>query len=198
MSNKVTLQLSKDPVMEKLIAQFGPVKLTQNDDLFMDIISSIISQQLSVKAAATIQSRFEALFGHFPTPEEIIKMDKEKIRECGISYPKVSYIKGISQAVVDKTIILEDLPSLSDEEVVKQLVALKGVGRWTAEMLLIFSLGREDIFSMGDLGLRSAVEKLYNIDRDDLIAIDNIAKNWAPFRSFASRYLWMSLDNSPK
>lgn len=198
MSKKAEIHLSQDPVMKKLIKEFGSVELTPNNNLFEDIISSIISQQLSVKAASTIQGRFEALFGHFPTPEELVEMDTEKIRECGISYPKTSYIKGIAQAVLEKSINLSSLPNLPDDQVVAELVKLKGVGQWTAEMLLIFSLAREDIFSYGDLGLRTAVANLYSVDRDDLIAIKAIVDKWAPFRSYASRYLWKSLDNTPK
>jgi DNA-3-methyladenine glycosylase II len=198
MSKKAILHLSKDPVIKKLIKEFGEVKLTPNNNLFEDVVSSVISQQLSVKAASTIQGRFETLFGHFPTPEEIIKMDQEKIRACGISYPKVRYIKGIALAVIEKSINLIDLPNLPNEKVIEELVKLKGVGKWTAEMLLIFSLAREDVFSFGDLGLRTAVANLYVVDRDDLLAIEAITSKWSPYRSYASRYLWKSLDNSPK
>lgn len=191
-------KLSTDPVLKKLIKQFGELEKTQEDDLFAHIVLSIISQQLSVKASSTIEKRFIDLFGHFPTPKEIVKMDTEKIRACGISYPKIKYIKGIAQAVIDKEIVLENLHAMDDEEIITELIKLKGIGRWTAEMLLIFALGREDIFSMGDLGLRNAVAKLYGVDRDDLVAIEKITINWSPYRSYASRYLWKSLDNTPK
>ncbi len=191
--------LSSDLVMKKLIKKHDLQPITKSfgeDKLFRDIVESIISQQLSVKASDTIYKRFLFLFGNkFPTPVEIIKKSDDDIRGCGISYSKIKYIKGVAQAISDKSINLDGLHDLTDEEVVDALVALKGIGRWTAEMLLIFSLAREDIFSLGDIGLRNAVARLYNVGRDDLESIEKISTTWSPYRSLASRYLWKSLDN---
>lgn len=188
--------LSVDPVLAKLIKKFGELEIKSDPNLFEHVISSIISQQLSVKASDTIEKRFTKLFGDkFPKPKQILKMDAEKIRECGISYPKIGYIKGIAEAVDEGRLKIDDLPNLPDEEVLEELIKLKGIGRWTGEMLLIFALGRQDIFSMGDLGLRNAISKLYGIDRDNLVEIEKITLKWSPYRSFASRYLWLSLDN---
>lgn len=190
--------LSTDPVLKKLIKQFGELEIKNDPKLFGHIIASIISQQLSVKASDTIEKRFVKLFGKFPTPKQIIEMDTQRIRACGISYPKIGYIKGIAEAVEKGELKIEDLPNMANEEVLSHLIKLKGIGKWTAEMLLIFALGREDVFSMGDLGLRNAISKLYGIDRDDLKKIEKITIKWSPYRSFASRYLWLSLDNTPK
>jgi DNA-3-methyladenine glycosylase II len=192
--------LSKDKVLGSFISQYGPLDpILPSKNIFEDIVDSIVSQQLSVKAANTIFTRFKNLFDDkFPTPDKILSISDEDIRNCGISYSKIKYIKLLSQAIVDKTFIPEKLFNLSDSEVKVKLIALKGIGEWTAEMILIFSLGREDIFSMGDIGLRNAVAKLYGVNRDDLEKIKQISEVWSPYRSYASRYLWKSLDNEPK
>jgi DNA-3-methyladenine glycosylase II len=192
--------LSEDRVLGLFISQYGPLDpILPSKNIFEDIVDSIVSQQLSVKAASTIFTRFKNLFeDKFPTPNQILSVSDDDIRNCGISYPKIKYIKLLSQAIVDKAFIPEELFDLPDDEVKTKLVALKGIGEWTAEMILIFSLGREDIFSMGDIGLRNAIAKLYDIDRDDLEKIKEISDQWTPYRSYASRYLWKSLDNETK
>jgi DNA-3-methyladenine glycosylase II len=187
----------KDPIIEALIKKYGELDWNYEVDIYRDIIESIISQQLSVKASDTIFKRVIDLFGgKLPTPQEVLLMPDEKMRACGVSFSKIKYIKGFCQVIVDKQIDLENLPTLSDEEVVEELTQLKGIGKWTAEMILIFTLKRPDIFSMGDLGLRTAVSRLYMVDRDDIKAIEKITSKWMPFRSMASRYLWKSLEKS--
>lgn len=165
--------------------------------LYEALLSAIVGQQLSVKAADTIWKRVEALLNNDFTPENILKTQDEKLREAGMSWAKIKYVKGIAEAFSRNLIDEEKIINLSDEEIIEELTKLKGVGRWTAEMILIFTIGREDVFSMGDLGLRNAVSKLYGVDRDDLKKIEEIAVKWSPYRSIASRYLWMSLDNAP-
>lgn len=190
--------LSVDPVMKKLINTYELPGWSFEKNLFLELVDSIIGQQLSVKAGDTITKRFYALFSDKkPEAKDIVKIDTEKMRGCGISYSKIKYIKGVAQAVVDG-FDFDGLKRLPDEEVIEKLIELKGVGRWTAEMFLMFSLGREDVFSMGDLGLRNAVARLYNVDRDDIQKIEKISLKWKPYRSLASRYLWKSLDNEPK
>ena len=156
------------------------------------------SQQLSNKAAATIFNRFLSLFPkeRVPQPEEILKLSEEILRSCGVSHQKASYLKSLAEEITSQKLVLENLHLLEDEEVVLELTKVKGVGRWTAEMFLIFSLGRQNIFSVGDLGLRSAVAKLYGVNREDKIKIEEISKSWSPYRSLASLYLWKSLENS--
>lgn len=190
--------LSLDPVMKKLIKIFGSLPSHKSKSIFEDIVESIISQQLSVKVSDTIYKRFLSLFGgKFPDPDTIIQMPDEKIRECGVSFSKIKYIKGIAEAVIEKSFEPEKLASLSDDIVLEKLVELKGIGPWTAEMLLIFTLQRPDVFSMGDIGLRNTIAKLYKVNRDDLKKIKKISDQWRPYRSLACRYLWKSLDNEP-
>lgn len=189
--------LKKDPVMRKLIGKYEFPKWSDSSDVFSDLIEAIINQQLSSKAGETIFNRFKGLFKaqSFPTYREILTLSDEAIRACGISYTKITYIKGVCKAVGEKILKIEQLYELSDKEVVRELTKHKGVGRWTVEMILMFSLKRMDIFSMGDLGLRTAVSKWYNVDRDDHKAIEAIALQWRPYRSIASRYLWKSLES---
>lgn len=187
-----------DPVLARVIGNHPLTIKPRETNLLEDLVSAIISQQLSTKAADTIYRRFLYLFGgKFPKPLEILDREDQELRGVGISFPKVRYVKGIAQAVIDRSLVLSRIPQLTDEQVVEELVKLKGVGQWTAEMLLIFSLNRPDIFSFGDLGLRRAVSRLYNVPRDDFEAIGRLADKWRPYRSFACRLLWLSLDNQP-
>jgi len=189
-----------DPRLDTVVAQFGELPpIQKSENLYTEILSSIVSQQLSVKAANTIWKRFISLFPNsIVEPQLVLLISDDKIREQGISRPKISYIKGISEAVINGSLLVDSLHTMTDQEVIDELTKLKGIGKWSAEMILIFSLGRSDIFSLGDLGLRNAVAKLYGVDRDDLVEIQKISERWAPNRSLASRYLWKSLDNAPK
>jgi len=187
--------LSRDPVMKKLIGEHGKLTLTKSRDYFTNLVRSIIGQQLSGKAAATIWERTVALTGDDVSADKILSVSDEALRKAGISSNKIKYIKVLAQAVLDKSLNLASLPKYDDEEIIKRLTAIKGIGRWTAEMFLIFSLAREDVFSFGDGGLNNAVNKLYGnggvLNKDE---IRNIAENWKPYRSIASLYLWQSLD----
>jgi len=187
-----------DPILKQLGEKYpGPNFVDKSEELFPSLIESIISQQLSVKAADVIFARFLKLFGSkkFPPPQEIIAMDRENLRAVGISYAKVNYIKAISEAFAKGEIDIAKIKNLPDEEVIVELTKLKGVGRWTAEMLLIFTLNRPDVFSVGDLGLRRAIEKLYGItDSEEIL---QLSETWKPYRSTACWYLWRSLENVP-
>jgi DNA-3-methyladenine glycosylase II len=191
--------LKKDPIMAELIKK---VKLTNwpapnFDNLFSDLIETVIGQQLSGKAANTIVGRFKDLFsGKFPSPQELLHMSDEKIRACGTSWAKISYVKNIAKAVVDKSLDLKDLPQMTDDEVRKELIKIKGVGNWTIEMTLMFSLRRPDIFSPGDVGLQNAINKHYKIKRGDFKKILKLSEKWQPYRTLASLYLWKSLESS--
>ncbi len=198
--DKALKHLRRDVILRKIIKRYKIEELNGESDLFADLIESIINQQLSGKAAATIFGRFKLLFKtkSFSTPQQILKIPDQKIRKCGISFPKIKYIKGICQAIVDKSLDIRKISMLSDEEVIIELTKLKGVGRWTAEMILIFSLKRPDVFSVGDLGLRNAVSLHYRINREDIRKIELISRKWSPYRSLAARLLWRSLDNKPK
>lgn len=167
------------------------------DDPFIDLIESIISQQLSIKAADTIFNRFKKLFPKEKiAPIYLLKLNDIKIRECGISFNKIAYIKGIAQAIIDKKIDFETLEKLDDEEVIQELVKLKGIGVWTAEMYLMFTLGRPDVFSTGDLGLQNAMVKLYKLEKKPKKEILlEISYRWSPYRTIASRILWKSIES---
>lgn len=156
----------KDPILNQLIAKYPAPKFEDRSEfLFEELIESVISQQLSIKASDTIFARFKKLFKNnlFPMPEEILKMDDEKLRGVGISYQKISYIKAIAAAFQKGEINKDKIKQLSDAEVISELTKIRGIGRWTAEMTLIFTLNRPDVFSIGDLGLRNAIIKLYGI-----------------------------------
>lgn len=164
-------------------------------DLFPDLVETILGQQLSGKAANTIISRFKNLFGgRFPGPKKLLSTPDEKIRGCGTSWAKVKYIKNIAQAVIDGSLNLKKLPEMTDAEVRKELIKIKGIGSWTVEMTLMFSLRRPDVFSPGDVGLQNAIAKHYKIDRRDLKKIIKLSEGWRPYRTLASRFLWKSLD----
>lgn len=190
--------LRGDPVMARLVNRLEPPERRTGGDLYQDLLDVILSQQLSVKAAAAIMDRFLSLFPHRdPTPMRVLSMAEEDLRAVGLSRPKIRYITGVARAVQDGEVDLAAAAYLDDEAFVRELTRLHGVGRWSAEMLLIFSLRRPDVFSLGDLGLRNAVARWYAVDRDDHDAITRIAGRWSPYRSLASLYLWESLSNAP-
>ncbi len=196
-----------DPVMGQLITK---IKLTERKAKsqarhFETLVESIVSQQLSVKASDTIFARFKKLFllssrakgrARFPKPEQILKMSDLKLRSAGLSNSKVKYIKDLAKKVHQKEVLLGKLKDMSDEEVIEHLIQVKGIGRWTGEMFLMFSLARPDVFSHGDFGLRNAIQKLYGRKRPlTQKQIEKIVAKWSPHRTLASRYLWKSLDN---
>lgn len=185
----------KDPILKKLYKKYGPHKFENRSKfLYEELVESIIGQQLSGKAADTIFKRFLALFNNkFPTYDKLLDIDTEKLRSAGMSYSKASYIKNIAKAFKEKQISITKLEKLNDDDVKKELTKIKGVGNWTAEMILIFTLQREDVFSLGDAGLRRAIKNLYSIEKDKDIL--KLAENWKPKRSFACWYLWRSLEN---
>lgn len=188
-----------DPKLEGIIFEFGPQELTRSSmNYFHSLARKIVAQQLSVKAAATILKRFEALFPgpKFPKPEQVLEMDPEQIRSAGISYQKVSYLKDLAEHILDNRLPLRKLKQMSDQEVIDALTAVKGIGPWSAEMFLIFTLGRPDVFSHGDVGLRNALRQIYGLPKGASEArVNKIIQPWSPYKSYASLYLWKSLDN---
>lgn len=168
------------------------IVVSKSKDPFIDLVESIISQQLSEKAASTISGRFHALFKTKKiSARQILFLKDETLRGVGISWSKASYIKAIATAVETKAVNFEALEGLTDEEIIKELTKIKGVGTWTAEMFLMFSLGREDIFSYGDLGLRRGIMKVYKFKKDPTIfQMKRLEKKWKPYRTYAARMLW--------
>ena len=188
--------LGQDASMRELIKKHPVPLWEKKTNLFQALTYEIIGQQLSNKVAKVIYKRFLDLFpSKTPTPRELLGIPDEKIRGCGCSWAKVKYLKSLAQAADSGTLDLENIHSLSDEEVRNNLIAVKGIGPWTAEMFLIFTLHRPDVFSLGDLGLRTAVSRLYGVRRTSLEKIKKISETWKPYRSFACRYLWLSLTN---
>lgn len=186
-----------DPILQKLEKIYpAPQFRDRSAFLFENLLESIISQQLSVKAADTIYGRFKKLFtdSTFPNAKDILKIEDQKIRDAGISFQKISYIKSVADAFVSDLIDIEKIKKMTDEEVIATLTQIRGVGKWTAEMTLIFTLNRPDVFSVGDLGIRNAITKLYGItDKDKM---EKLAEKWKPYRSYACWYLWRSLENT--
>jgi DNA-3-methyladenine glycosylase II len=190
-----------DPVLRVLIKGVKLSEISDTRGPFEALVEAIVSQQLSVKAADTIFKRFSALTRgkKFPTPKQVLKLPIPKMRRAGLSRMKVSFIKDLAKKVLDKTIDFKKMPTWTDAEVIEHLTAVKGIGIWTAEMFLIFSLHRDDVFSYGDLGLRKAMQKLYKMRTHPTPwQAEKITAKWKPYRSLGSRYLWASLDNKPK
>lgn len=185
-----------DPIMQKLFEQYPPMDFTNRpDSLMQSLIRAIIGQQLSVKAAQTISARFKDLFptSQFPTGKEILDTDNETLRSAGLSYAKITYIKSVANAFISDLIDEEKVRKQSDEEVIAELTQIKGIGKWTAEMVLIFTLKRPDVFSIDDLGVRNGITKLYGItDRQKMI---ELSEKWKPNRSAACWYLWRYLGD---
>lgn len=165
------------------------------DEFFLSLCETIISQQLATKAAAAIITRFTSFVGTSPQPDSLLAIESQSLRDIGISWAKVNAIKDLSRLTAENKLLYSAFHEMSNTEITQNLLQVKGIGEWTAEMFLIFTLGREDIFSLKDLGLRTAVSRLYRIDRADLQAIEKLSKSWAPFRSYASLALWQTLNN---
>jgi DNA-3-methyladenine glycosylase II len=194
--------MRRDPVMRELIRRHGPCGLAddQHTDPYKALVHAIMSQQLSTKAAATIGRRFEDLFGGtFPRPEQVLATADERLRSVGLSGMKVSFVKDLARRITDGSLRLDRLDAMSDEDVIKALTEVKGIGRWTAEMFLMFRLHRPDVLPVGDLGIVNAIKKQYGLRKTPSAErLTRTGESWRPYRSIACWYLWASLDNTPK
>jgi DNA-3-methyladenine glycosylase II len=194
-----------DPVLARLIDASGPLPDSREGrpdpgDHYGALVRSIVGQQLSVFAARAIYGRLTARFGDRPpTPEEILADDPEELRTAaGLSHAKVGFLRSLAAHVISGELELDRLDRLPDEEVVAELVAVKGVGLWTAQMFLMFHLERPDVLPTGDLGIRRAIERVYGLESlPDETTIEGIGEPWRPYRTLACRYLWLSLRNEP-
>jgi DNA-3-methyladenine glycosylase II len=182
-----------DSKLEYYINLYGYIEVNRNPNIFETIVSSIISQQLSLKAAQTIESRVIKKVGSF-NPLNILSISDEELREAGLSYPKIRYIKELSNKVLNNELIIDDFESLTDEEVIQRLITVKGVGRWTAEMLAIFSLGRLDIFAYDDLALKKAVMKVHGYKTFSKIRYQRLKSKYSPYGTVASIYYYAIKD----
>jgi DNA-3-methyladenine glycosylase II len=192
-------------VLAALIDAVGPLGDARagrpgRDDHYGALVRTITGQQLSVLAARAIYGRLTARFGDRPpTPQEILDDDPEELRAAaGLSRAKVSYLRSLAEHVLSGELELERLDELSDEDAIAELVAVKGLGLWSAHMFLMFQLDRPDVLPVGDLGIRRAIERAYGLEGlPDAAAMEAIAAPWRPYRTLACRYLWRSLDNEP-
>jgi len=194
--------MRRDPVLGAAIKQIGPCLMAdrQRKDHLSALVGSIVSQQLSTKAAATIFGRFLALFpdGHIPNAEAIAAQSDAVMRGVGLSGQKVGYLRDLAARIIDGRLVLEEIETLSDEQVIERLTAVKGFGRWTAEMFLMFRLHRPDVLPAGDLGIVVAIQRLYRLrKRPDAKRVLKIGEAWKPYRSVASWYLWQTLKTTP-
>ncbi len=187
-----------DPMLYELAKSIDPFVLEKSHNHFIRLVRAIVGQQLSVKAAATIFGRFEKLFKKEINAAEILKLHKDDMRACGISYPKAKYIKDLAEKVHTKELLLETLEEADESTIIENLTKVKGIGTWSAEMFMMFALARPDVFSVGDLGLRNAMIKLYGLTKPTNEELLKISEKWSPYRTYACRILWQSLNNSPK
>jgi len=193
-----------DPVLRELIDRYGPDGLNERPaggqrEHYGALVRAIVGQQLSTKAAAAIYRRLVDRFeGREPTPQEILDDDPDELRSVGLSHAKVAYLRSLAEHVLDGSLELERLDTLTDEQVMAELTAVKGIGPWSADVFLMFHLGRPDVLVVGDLGIRKAMMVAYGLDSLPLApAMEEIAAPWRPYRTLACRYLWRSLDNEP-
>jgi DNA-3-methyladenine glycosylase II len=190
-----------DPVLAPVIAERGICTIRPHTDYYQELVDSIISQQLSVKAAAAIEGRFREMFdGHFPSPKEILTKTPDELRAIGFSYAKAKYVQDLAQKILNDEVHFDRLDAMTNEEVVAELTVVKGIGEWTAHMFLMFCMGRSDVLPVGDLGIKNGMRALYGFDAAPTTEeMQKIAEkhNWHPYESIASWYVWASLDNKP-
>ena len=184
---------ARDPILGAVIDRIGHIYCDINPDLFSALIHSIAGQQISTKAHVTVWSRMQERFVPF-TPKKIYSLKADEIQSCGITMRKAHYIKGIAESVINGSLDLDELKNLSDEEVCKKLVCIKGVGAWTAEMLMIFSMQRKNILSWGDLAIQRALRNLYRHREITPKLFEKYRQRYSPYASVASLYLWAVSD----
>ena len=192
--------LLKDKKFSSLITEpLPPLQLHSNIPL--RLIASIMGQQLSTKVAKVIFHRFLQLYNDEPTPQQVLTTDTETLRAIGLSYAKIKYIHNVALFCIENNIDDIKLLAMSNEDIIELLTQIKGVGRWTVEMLLMFSLGREDVFAVDDLGVQNAMKKIYNLEADNKKVLKEkmliISARWKPYRTYACLHLWQWKDNKP-
>lgn len=200
--NHIT-HLSKDKKLKILIESQTPFILEKRKKVYLRLCSSILSQQLSTTVAKVLYKRFLELYnGREPTARQILDTPAETFRSIGFSNAKASYVHNVCRFFIENNITDAQLYKMNNEEVIALLTQIKGVGKWTVEMILMFTLGREDIFALDDLGLKQGVIRLYNLKETDkkvlIKKIEKISSKWSPYRTYASRYLWNWKDNPPE
>ena len=194
--------LSKDKKLAKMLTDHEPFKLKFHKNICLRLCASIMSQQLSTKVAKVIYHRFLELYGgEEPTPQQIVATPADKLRAIGLSNAKTQYVINVAQFAIDHKLDDKMLKKMTDEEIVALLTQIKGVGKWTVEMLLMFTLGKPDVFAVDDYGIQVAMKKLYRLDDSNKKVFKekmlNISKKWSPYRTYACMHLWNWKDNKP-
>ncbi len=202
MDKKILEFLKQDRVVALLTEKFDVKPLPVTKDIYFDMLENIVSQQLSGRVASTIFNRFLDLFpNRYPKPNILLKLDDSQLQGIGLSVAKTSYVKAMANFAINNDLNIAKIQLLSDEEVIKLLTQIKGVGVWTVQMLLIFSLGREDVFPIDDLAVRQGMIELYGIGSDNKLAkfkISEIASHWSPYRTWGTRLIWAYMNEKKK
>ena len=193
--------LSKDKKIQKLIVTQEKIVLQKGKHMHLQLCNSIMSQQLSIKVAAVFQQRFLNLYsGKTPSPQQVLATSIDTLRNIGLSNAKANYVHNVCSFFMEQKITDTKFNNMSNEEIIKLLTQIKGIGSWTVEMILMFSLGREDVFAVDDLAIQQTMCKLYKIDAADKKAMKlkmiSISNKWIPYRTYACRYLWNSINNN--
>ena len=196
------LHLSKDKKFKKILEGQPPFVLQKRKKVYLWLCNSIMSQQLSTKVARVIHKRFLELFGDSqPTPQQVLDVPFETLRGIGLSNAKTNYVRNVCEFFIDKKLTDAKFNTMTNEEIIDLLTQIKGVGKWTVEMILMFTLGREDVFAVDDLGIQQSITKLYKLDSSDKKSMKEkmlqISAKWTPYRTYACRYLWNWKDNAP-
>ena len=197
MSEKAALFLKKDEKLRKVIENNDIQKLTKRKDYFNVLVVSIVYQQLSGASASAIYGRLKESCNDKVTPEKIEELSNREMRKLGLSRQKISYMNDLAKKFMNKEVNPRKFHSQSDQEIIEELVRIRGIGRWTAEMFLMFSLARPDIFPADDLGIKKAIERIYGLKDLSTKKLDLFSLRWKPYRTYASLYLWKSGDTRP-
>ena len=196
MYDDALLVLNKDKKLKKIISSVGECKIRTISNPFEALVEAIITQQISDSAGKSISLKFKNLFGKkYPTPSDVTKLTIEQIKSVGLSRMKAEYIFDISKMIVDKKLDFKIFKKMSNEDVISELTKIRGIGKWTAEMYLIFALGRMDIFPLGDLGLINGIKKLYDLENPSTDEILEITNSWIPYRTIGTWYIWRGVKN---
>ena len=187
----------KDSNLARVIQKLGFCEITLSDNCFVSLLNSIIGQQLSNNVADILSDRFFNLFNTLPTPDDILNTSDIEIRKCGIADFKINYMRNLANAIKSGSVVFDQFESMSDSEIISTLTTIKGIGAWTAEMFLMFNLGRKNVFSVSDAGLRRAICQLYKIDKKQYNTdVLRYSRKWEPYKTIACYFLWAGLDRA--
>ncbi|WP_299986371.1 DNA-3-methyladenine glycosylase 2 family protein [uncultured Pontibacter sp.] len=201
LSPEVLTILRQDPVMAQIVEQGRSIESSRSEDIYFRLLSAIVSQQLSTKAAATIFGRFKELFpDNYPHPHLVLETPDETLRGAGLSFQKIGYVRNVASFAQGGNLEHALIDAMEDDALIQHLTQIKGIGRWTVEMLLMFALERPDVMPVDDLGIQNAMKRQYNLNetgKELKARMLEIAEKWRPYRTIACKHLWQSLNNTP-